>query len=221
MLLPKGIDSQKADVQQFLSQIFLEAGAFQLGNSKVYLREKGHLQLQFFIDLKLSSKAQIIQRWWRSMIPLLKERKTNRAVVVVQRAYRKYKKELAKSAARQGTIVVPEQRESLDKVEGKVFRSMSFTVSPECLDEGHRSASRNSTVSTLVSNRHSVFLGPLSSSCDITSGHTSLGNSLKRSDAFTGAELERRRTERADTMSGPNVLLVHYFQVPYKRKCLI
>ena len=124
MLLPKGIDSQKCDVQQFLSQIFTEAGAFQLGNSKVYLHEKGHMQLQFFIDLKLSAKAQIIQRWWRSMEPSRNQRKTNRAVVVVQRAYRKFKWEKARKLHLKEQLprLGATELENSDEVEGKFTR---------------------------------------------------------------------------------------------------
>merc|ERR1712226_1027781 len=89
ILLPQGINSTRSDVERLLSDIFPDPKSFQLGNRKIYLREKGHMQLQFFIELKLSVKIQIIQRWWRKLMPIVVHKRQHKAASTIQRSYHK------------------------------------------------------------------------------------------------------------------------------------
>ena len=140
VLLAHGTNSTRSDVEKLLSDIFPDPKSFQLGNRKVYLREKGHMQLQFFIELKLSIKIQTIQRWWRKILPRIVEKRRHKAAFTIQRSYTKYKHALKKERERCLDIIQSEQKlqrkllikePNDDSDLSRMSRSCTFTPAPD------------------------------------------------------------------------------------------
>ncbi|XP_050441866.1 unconventional myosin-IXAb-like isoform X2 [Adelges cooleyi] len=68
ILLPKGLHSNSQDVKDFLLTLNLERDNFQIGESKVFLRECEKLKLDFKLHQQIMASIIIIQRWFRTLL---------------------------------------------------------------------------------------------------------------------------------------------------------
>ncbi|XP_050523766.1 unconventional myosin-IXAa-like isoform X2 [Daktulosphaira vitifoliae] len=68
ILLPKGLHSNSQDVKSFLLTLNLDHDNFQLGESKVFLRECEKLKLDFKLHQQIMASIVIIQRWFRTLL---------------------------------------------------------------------------------------------------------------------------------------------------------
>lgn len=113
ILLPQGLQSSPSDVREFLLTLNLNRDNYQIGTSKIFLRESEKLRLDFrlhqqimasivaiqkgvraYIERKrfcrLKEAAITVQRWWRQIL----SRRCLRAAaaaVTIQRAWRHYR----------------------------------------------------------------------------------------------------------------------------------
>ncbi|XP_069162401.1 unconventional myosin-IXb isoform X4 [Procambarus clarkii] len=67
ILLPKGLLSSQADVRSFLKGMQLVESEYQMGNTKIFMRESQKQKLDSQLHQTILSRIIIIQRWYRTI----------------------------------------------------------------------------------------------------------------------------------------------------------
>lgn len=68
VLLPRGTKSNKDDIRDFLNLIDLNKQHYQLGNTKIYMRESQKIQLDIKLHTKIINSIRKIQKWFRKIL---------------------------------------------------------------------------------------------------------------------------------------------------------
>ncbi|XP_003241546.1 unconventional myosin-IXa isoform X1 [Acyrthosiphon pisum] len=68
ILLPKGLNSNSQDVRNFLQTLNLDRDNYQIGESKVFLRECEKLKLDYRLHQQIMASIVTIQRWFRTLL---------------------------------------------------------------------------------------------------------------------------------------------------------
>lgn len=90
ILLPKGLLSSQTDVRDFLAKLNLNRDNYQLGKSKVFLRETEKNKLDGKLHSQIMASIVTLQRWFRAYLDRKRYLRTKTAVVVIQSYYRMY-----------------------------------------------------------------------------------------------------------------------------------
>lgn len=88
MLLPKGLLSSQADVRHFLLTLNLDNDNYQLGTTKVFLRESEKIKLDIKLHQQIITSITTIQKWFRSCLERRKFLRLKNAVVQIQAFWR-------------------------------------------------------------------------------------------------------------------------------------
>lgn len=89
ILLPKGLLSSQKDVRDFMNHFMdLNKQHFQLGNTKIYMRENQKMKLDIKLHTKIIESIVCIQRWFRSLLQRRKFLQQRQAVVTLQSSWR-------------------------------------------------------------------------------------------------------------------------------------
>ncbi|KAK7873049.1 hypothetical protein R5R35_000338 [Gryllus longicercus] len=88
ILLPKGLVSSQADVRDFMATLNLNRDNYQLGQTKIFLRESEKVKLDFRLHQQIMSSIVTIQRWCRSVLERRRFLRIREAVIVIQANWR-------------------------------------------------------------------------------------------------------------------------------------
>ncbi|XP_041980868.1 unconventional myosin-IXAa-like isoform X2 [Aricia agestis] len=84
ILLPKGLLSSQADVKHFLATLNLDRDNYQLGATKIFMRESEQTKLDYRLHQQLMASIITIQRWFRAVLERRHFLALRRASVVIQ-----------------------------------------------------------------------------------------------------------------------------------------
>ncbi|KAG7203587.1 hypothetical protein KM043_013630 [Ampulex compressa] len=88
MLLPKGLLSSQSDVRDFLLTLNLNRDNYQLGTTKVFLRESEKRKLDIELHQQIITSITTIQKWFRACLERRKFLRLKNAVVQIQSFWR-------------------------------------------------------------------------------------------------------------------------------------
>ncbi|CAL7944909.1 unnamed protein product [Xylocopa violacea] len=88
MLLPKGLLSSQSDVRDFLLTLNLNRDNYQLGTTKVFLRESEKIKLDIELHQQIITSITTIQKWFRACLERRKFLRLKNAVVQIQAFWR-------------------------------------------------------------------------------------------------------------------------------------
>ncbi|GBP31606.1 Unconventional myosin-IXa [Eumeta japonica] len=84
ILLPKGLLSSQADVRHFLATLNLDRDNYQLGATKIFMRESEQAKLEYRLHQQIMASIITIQRWFRAVLERRRFLALRRASVVIQ-----------------------------------------------------------------------------------------------------------------------------------------
>ncbi|OAD54572.1 Unconventional myosin-IXa [Eufriesea mexicana] len=88
MLLPKGLLSSQSDVRDFLLTLNLNRDNYQLGTTKVFLRESEKIKLEIELHQQIITSITTIQKWFRACLERRKFLRLKNAVMQIQSFWR-------------------------------------------------------------------------------------------------------------------------------------
>ncbi|XP_044577050.1 unconventional myosin-IXb-like isoform X3 [Cotesia glomerata] len=88
MLLPNGLISSQNDVRDFLLTLNLNKDNYQLGKTKVFLRESEKIKLDIELHQQIITSITTIQKWFRACLERRKFLRIKNAVVLIQSFWR-------------------------------------------------------------------------------------------------------------------------------------
>ncbi|XP_023707934.1 unconventional myosin-IXa isoform X6 [Cryptotermes secundus] len=88
ILLPKGLVSSQADVRDFLFTLNLNRDNYQLGTSKIFLRESEKVKLDYRLHQQIMASIVAIQRWTRAVLERRRFLRLREAVILIQSQWR-------------------------------------------------------------------------------------------------------------------------------------
>ncbi|XP_063983147.1 unconventional myosin-IXa-like isoform X2 [Diachasmimorpha longicaudata] len=88
MLLPHGLLSSQNDVRDFLLTLNLNKDNYQLGKTKVFLRESEKIKLDIELHQQIITSITTIQKWFRACLERRKFLRIKNAVVLIQSFWR-------------------------------------------------------------------------------------------------------------------------------------
>lgn len=88
ILLPKGLLSSQNDVKNFLATLNLNRDNYQLGCTKIFLRESEKIKLDCKLHQQIMASIVTIQRWFRACLERRRFLKLRQAVVSIQAFWR-------------------------------------------------------------------------------------------------------------------------------------
>lgn len=132
ILLPKGLLSTQKDVRDFMDHMDLNKQHYQLGTTKIYMRESQKMCLDYKLHMKIidsivkiqrwfkariqrdkfiawRSAATRIQSWWRmhsAQIQLYRLKMRLNAAILIQSTFRMFRERRAYQKLRQGVVIV-------------------------------------------------------------------------------------------------------------------
>ncbi|KAJ0175182.1 hypothetical protein K1T71_009323 [Dendrolimus kikuchii] len=84
ILLPKGLLSSQADVRNFLATLNLDRDNYQLGMTKIFMRESEQTKLEYRLHQQIMASIITIQRWFRAVLERRRFLALRRASMVLQ-----------------------------------------------------------------------------------------------------------------------------------------
>ncbi|XP_077572676.1 unconventional myosin-IXb isoform X2 [Stigmatopora nigra] len=93
VLLPKDSIASKEDVSALLTKMGLDPTTYQIGKTKVFLKELERQQLQDTLHKDVMQKIIFLQRWFRACLQRKEFLDMRQSTVVIQRSWRRYCKE--------------------------------------------------------------------------------------------------------------------------------
>ncbi|XP_064073015.1 unconventional myosin-IXAa-like isoform X6 [Vanessa tameamea] len=84
ILLPKGLLSSQTDVRHFLATLNLDRDNYQLGATKIFMRESEQTKLEYRLHQQIMASIITIQRWFRAVLERRRFLALRRASVVIQ-----------------------------------------------------------------------------------------------------------------------------------------
>ncbi|XP_013169826.1 PREDICTED: unconventional myosin-IXa-like isoform X2 [Papilio xuthus] len=84
ILLPKGLLSSQADVRHFLATLNLDRDNYQVGATKIFMRESEQRKLEYRLHQQIMASIITIQRWHRAVLERRRFLALRRAALVIQ-----------------------------------------------------------------------------------------------------------------------------------------
>lgn len=88
ILLPKGLISSQRDVRDFMDTMDLNKQHYQLGTTKIYMRESQKMSLDYKLHTKIIESIIMIQRWFKTRIQKEKFALYRSAAIKIQSFWR-------------------------------------------------------------------------------------------------------------------------------------
>ncbi|GJQ74626.1 Myo9 [Trypoxylus dichotomus] len=107
ILLPKGLLSSQIDVRDFLYTLNLNRDNYQLGSSKIFLRESEKYKLDCRLHQQIMASIVTLQRWFRACLERRRFLRIRNSVVILQSFCRMY---LVQKYVRTVTAVIKIQK---------------------------------------------------------------------------------------------------------------
>lgn len=90
ILLPKGLLSSQCDVKHFLDRMNLNRDNYQIGKTKIFMRESEKLALDDMLHQEILKRIVTLQRWVRTWITRKRFHQMRQAAVVLQTHVRRW-----------------------------------------------------------------------------------------------------------------------------------
>ncbi|XP_063627273.1 unconventional myosin-IXa-like [Cydia splendana] len=90
ILLPKGLLSSQIDVRHFLAKLNLDRDNYQLGATKIFMRESEQTKLEYKLHQQIMASIITIQRWFRAVLERHRFLALRRASLLIQGACRQW-----------------------------------------------------------------------------------------------------------------------------------
>ncbi|XP_073960538.1 unconventional myosin-IXb-like [Choristoneura fumiferana] len=84
ILLPKGLLSSQNDVRHFLATLNLDRDNYQLGGTKIFMRESEQTKLEYRLHQQIMASIITIQRWFRAVLERRRFLALRRASLLIQ-----------------------------------------------------------------------------------------------------------------------------------------
>ncbi|XP_013140302.1 PREDICTED: unconventional myosin-IXa-like [Papilio polytes] len=84
ILLPKGLLSSQADVRHFLATLNLDRDNYQVGATKIFMRESEQRKLEYRLHQQIMASIITIQRWHRAVLERRRFLALRRAALLIQ-----------------------------------------------------------------------------------------------------------------------------------------
>ncbi|CAG4965641.1 unnamed protein product [Parnassius apollo] len=84
ILLPKGLLSSQSDVRHFLATLNLDRDNYQLGATKIFMRESEQRKLEYRLHQQIMASIITIQRWHRAVLERRRFLALRRAAIIIQ-----------------------------------------------------------------------------------------------------------------------------------------
>lgn len=88
ILLPKGLISSQKDVRDFMDTMDLNKQHYQLGTTKIYMRESQKMSLDYKLHTRIIESIIMIQRWFKTRIQKEKFATCRSAAIKIQSFWR-------------------------------------------------------------------------------------------------------------------------------------
>lgn len=88
ILLPKGLLSSQADVRHFLATLNLNRDNYQVGSSKIFMRESEQTKLDIRLHQQIMASIISIQRWFRACLERKRFVRLRESVIAIQSYWR-------------------------------------------------------------------------------------------------------------------------------------
>ncbi|XP_024085498.1 unconventional myosin-IXa-like isoform X2 [Cimex lectularius] len=88
ILLPKGLLSSQADVRNFLLTLNLNRDNYQVGSSKIFMRECEKVKLDYRLHQQIMASIVRIQQWFRAILERSRFLRLKSAVITIQAFWR-------------------------------------------------------------------------------------------------------------------------------------
>ncbi|XP_049910238.1 unconventional myosin-IXb isoform X3 [Epinephelus moara] len=99
VLLPKNAAATKEEISALLEKMGLDPTTYQIGKTKVFLKELERQQLQDTLHKDVMRKIIFLQRWFRGRLQRKEFLDMRQAAILIQRSWRRYCKERRQQAA--------------------------------------------------------------------------------------------------------------------------
>ncbi|TRY98933.1 hypothetical protein DNTS_016988 [Danionella cerebrum] len=99
VLLPKEIPTPQEDIANLLMKIGLPSSSFQIGRTKVFLKETERQILQEALHKEVMRRIIILQRWFRACLMRKQYLRGRKGIITIQRSWRYFRKTYRSRAA--------------------------------------------------------------------------------------------------------------------------
>ncbi|XP_027875163.1 unconventional myosin-IXb isoform X2 [Xiphophorus couchianus] len=90
ILLPKGTTGSPQDINELFEKMRLEKSTYQIGRTKVFLKEKERQLLQSTLNKEVMRRIVTLQRWFRSSLIRMHFLQKKDATMIIQRSWREF-----------------------------------------------------------------------------------------------------------------------------------
>uniref|UniRef100_A0A673MEB0 Myosin IXB n=1 Tax=Sinocyclocheilus rhinocerous TaxID=307959 RepID=A0A673MEB0_9TELE len=148
VLLPKKAKSLE-DISSLLHRLGFDHTTYQIGKTKVYLKELERQKLQDILHKDVMRKIIFLQCWFRAKMQRMEFIRMREAAILIQRSWRSYRKEKFYQAA---VLIQSAWRGSKQRAE---YRKTQASVTKiQALAKGHSARKQSDDVETLVLERN-------------------------------------------------------------------
>ncbi|XP_023121402.1 unconventional myosin-IXb isoform X2 [Amphiprion ocellaris] len=147
MLLPKGATATPEHITELFERMELDKSTYQIGKTKVFLKEKERQLLQDTLNKEVMRHIIILQRWFRACLIRLHFLEKRDASVIIQRCWREFYVQQNRAA----TVIQTAWRSSLKK---------SKNPHEEDEDKSKARPGRDSLAKKELKRQHKVELSP-------------------------------------------------------------
>ncbi|KAI5103698.1 unconventional myosin-IXb isoform X3, partial [Silurus meridionalis] len=114
ILLPRQSSSLQRDIKELLLRVIEDKNNFQIGETKVFLKEMERQKLQDTLHKEVMRRILLLQRWFRACLTRKHFLMKRRAIIIVQRSWRGYR---VSSCCRAASVIQKAWRESHERAE--------------------------------------------------------------------------------------------------------
>ncbi|XP_060729625.1 unconventional myosin-IXb isoform X1 [Tachysurus vachellii] len=114
ILLPRRSSSLRQDIENLLFKITSDKNNFQIGKTKVFLKEMERLKLQETLHKEVMRRILLLQRWIRACLARKHFLMKKRAIIIVQRSWRSFR---ASTKCRAAFVIQKAWRDSHERAE--------------------------------------------------------------------------------------------------------
>ncbi|KAM9789418.1 unconventional myosin-IXb [Neosynchiropus ocellatus] len=146
LLLPKGTSGKPEHITELLQKLSLEENSYQIGKTKVFLKQKQRQLLQDTLNKEVMRRIILLQRWFRACLIRLHFLQKKDATMIIQRSWREFYEHRSRAA----TVIQSAWRGSLKR----------STPLNEADKEGRARAGREGLMRKELRRQHKVEVSP-------------------------------------------------------------
>nr|XP_055057587.1 unconventional myosin-IXb isoform X3 [Misgurnus anguillicaudatus] len=114
VLLPKEISSPQEEIANLLRKMGLPSSSFQIGQTKVFLKETERQKLQETLHKEVMQRIIILQRWFRACLTRKHYLQERKGIITIQRSWRSFRDT---TRCRAATVIQAAWRKSQERAD--------------------------------------------------------------------------------------------------------